>query len=350
MSGGRSIKPPALVALLIATTAFAGLPGAAPAAKKKGFKFGARTLKAGTRGKDVRTLQRSLRALGFVAPVNGIFAPPTRKSVKRLEAKQRWRVNGIVSRKEAKRILRLVARRKAARVTGVYYLQGLTTPTVTVAAQAAGSAQLDVIDTNSGVAVASIPLSFSGAAQQSVSWNGIAATGSYAPDSSYQFRFTEPGTAGASIAGGQVKPFLLRAYAFPVPGKHSFGGAGSRFGASRRGHTHQGQDVSAACGQRLLAAQGGTLSVDSYQAGGAGYYVVIHGINGTDTVYMHMKKPSWAVPGQVIYTGQQIGKVGNTGSSSGCHLHFEHWTAPGWYQGGAPYDPLPELTYWDSYS
>ena len=107
--------------------------------------------------------------------------------------------------------------------------------------------------------------------------------------------------------------------------------------------------MAARCGEKLVAAQGGTVVVNAYQAGGAGYYVVIRGvISGTDYVYMHMKRPSWTTAGTVVYTGQGIGKVGNTGASSGCHLHFEHWTAPGWYQGGSPYDPLPELTTWDA--
>jgi murein DD-endopeptidase MepM/ murein hydrolase activator NlpD len=40
--------------------------------------------------------------------------------------------------------------------------------------------------------------------------------------------------------------------------------------------------------------------------------------------------------------------VGDTGNAWGCHLHFELWTAPGWYAGGEPFDPLPRLQRWDA--
>jgi murein DD-endopeptidase MepM/ murein hydrolase activator NlpD len=89
----------------------------------------------------------------------------------------------------------------------------------------------------------------------------------------------------------------------------------------------------------------------AYQAGGAGYYTVIRG-RGTkqDYVYMHMTGPGVVAVGETVKTGARVGLVGSTGGSSGCHLHFELWTQPGWYAGGAPYDPLPALKYWDSYS
>ena len=51
-----------------------------------------------------------------------------------------------------------------------------------------------------------------------------------------------------------------------------------------------------------------------------------------------------------VRTGQPIGLVGDTGNAQGCHLHFEIWGAPGWYEGGSPIDPLSYLKAWDRYS
>jgi murein DD-endopeptidase MepM/ murein hydrolase activator NlpD len=56
------------------------------------------------------------------------------------------------------------------------------------------------------------------------------------------------------------------------------------------------------------------------------------------------------VEGDQVFTGQQIGVVGDTGDASACHLHFEIWTAPGWYDGGHVIDPLPSLQAWDLFS
>ena len=54
--------------------------------------------------------------------------------------------------------------------------------------------------------------------------------------------------------------------------------------------------------------------------------------------------------GAKVLTGQVIGAVGQTGAASGCHLHFEMWSAPGWYTGGKAIDPGPALKLWDAYS
>jgi murein DD-endopeptidase MepM/ murein hydrolase activator NlpD len=83
----------------------------------------------------------------------------------------------------------------------------------------------------------------------------------------------------------------------------------------------------------------------------AGYYLVIDG-DGTDVdyAYMHLAEPTPFREGDRVYTGQRIGSVGQTGNARGCHLHFEMWAAPGWYEGGRPFDPLPSLLAWDGWS
>jgi murein DD-endopeptidase MepM/ murein hydrolase activator NlpD len=137
---------------------------------------------------------------------------------------------------------------------------------------------------------------------------------------------------------------------FPVQGPHDFGGPDARFGAARPGHTHQGQDVMAACGTPLIAARGGIVQYAEYEAN-AGNYVVIDGKGSpNDFMYAHLAEPSPLQVGETVRTGQPIGIVGDTGDASGCHLHFEMWGAPGWYEGGSPFDPLPYLEKWDAYS
>lgn len=145
---------------------------------------------------------------------------------------------------------------------------------------------------------------------------------------------------------GSAFGFALYGYMFPVRGPHSYGdGIGA-------GRGHQGQDVLAACGTPLRAARGGTVYYNAYQAGGAGYYIVINtaGTRNRSQVYMHLTRPSPLEVGTRVKTGQRIGSVGTTGRSTGCHLHFEEWSSPGWYQGGTFLSPTESLKRWDRYS
>ncbi len=63
---------------------------------------------------------------------------------------------------------------------------------------------------------------------------------------------------------------------------------------------------------------------------------------------MHLQHPAVVDRGDRVVTGQRLGNVGDTGAATGCHLHFELWTAPGWYAGGRPVDPLAHLRRWDA--
>ncbi len=130
---------------------------------------------------------------------------------------------------------------------------------------------------------------------------------------------------------------------FPVRGPFNYGSSGSRFGAGRPGHIHQGQDLGASCGTRLVSVRKGKVLYNRYQGGGAGNYVVIRN-SGTRTtfVYMHLLRRSSLRVGARVAAGTPIGKVGNTGASFGCHLHFEYWVGP-WQRGGKPIDPLRYL-------
>ncbi|HWB68948.1 MAG TPA: peptidoglycan DD-metalloendopeptidase family protein [Solirubrobacterales bacterium] len=187
-----------------------------------------------------------------------------------------------------------------------------------------------------------------------IRWDGATQDGKPAPNGHYTFRITPQGTtAAARPATASVEPglsFDFYGWAFPVLGPHEFSMGAGRFGAARSGHTHQGQDVMAACGTPLVAARGGVVQYAGYQ-GAAGNYVVIDGkATGFDTMYAHLAEPSPLHTGDTVRTGQPIGIVGDTGDATACHLHFELWTPPGWYEGGSPIDPLPYLQKWDAYS
>jgi murein DD-endopeptidase MepM/ murein hydrolase activator NlpD len=136
-------------------------------------------------------------------------------------------------------------------------------------------------------------------------------------------------------------------HVFPIAGPFDWGGPDSGFGAKRKGHRHQGQDLSAALGTPVVAPRAGTVEHIGYQARGAGHYVILDGDDEDfDYAFMHLRRGSIAVAqGQQVELGQPLGQVGNTGGSTGPHLHFEIWVG-GWYTGGHPIDPLALLQAW----
>jgi murein DD-endopeptidase MepM/ murein hydrolase activator NlpD len=135
-------------------------------------------------------------------------------------------------------------------------------------------------------------------------------------------------------------------WVFPIRGRHDYGDASDRYGADRGDHTHQGQDVLAACGLTEVAARGGKV-VGSGYGGGAGNFVAVHTLDTRyDYFYAHLRDTPLVKEGETVKTGQIVGYVGETGDAVGCHLHFELWDGP-WWNGGKTIDPLPFLKAWD---
>ncbi|WP_307030320.1 M23 family metallopeptidase [Arthrobacter globiformis] len=88
------------------------------------------------------------------------------------------------------------------------------------------------------------------------------------------------------------------------------------------GEFHWGQDFSAACGTRVYAADAGVVRAVGWHPWGGGNRVEIDHGNGLITTYNHLESIG-VKNGQSVQVGQLIARVGTTGSSTGCHLHFE---------------------------
>ena len=109
----------------------------------------------------------------------------------------------------------------------------------------------------------------------------------------------------------------LRGYHMPTPSRVITSNFGRRWG--RR---HQGLDIKVYIGDTIRAAFSGKVRVVKYDANGYGKYIVIRHNNGLETIYGHLSKQIVS-PNQTVRAGQPIGLGGNTGRSTGSHLHFE---------------------------
>lgn len=89
-----------------------------------------------------------------------------------------------------------------------------------------------------------------------------------------------------------------------------------------RRRVHQGLDIKVQSGDTIYAAFDGKVRVTSYQRRGYGHYIVIRHNNGIETLYAHLSK-KLVKANQNVKAGDPIGLGGNTGRSSGSHLHFE---------------------------
>ena len=109
----------------------------------------------------------------------------------------------------------------------------------------------------------------------------------------------------------------LRDFCMPTPSRVITSNFGPRWG--RR---HQGLDIKVYIGDTIRAAFSGKVRMVKYEAKGYGKYVVIRHDNGLETIYGHMSK-QLVKENQDVRAGEPIGLGGNTGRSTGSHLHFE---------------------------
>ncbi|MBO3141944.1 M23 family metallopeptidase [Dermatophilus congolensis] len=120
-------------------------------------------------------------------------------------------------------------------------------------------------------------------------------------------------TAASSAAQAAVKSF---AFAAPVTGTHISSGFGMRWG-----RMHKGVDFAGRKGTPIRAVAAGRVTVASNLAGYGKVVYIDHG-DGTQTRYAHLNCFSTKV-GERVKAGEKIGELGNTGHSTGPHLHFE---------------------------
>ena len=123
----------------------------------------------------------------------------------------------------------------------------------------------------------------------------------------------------------------MAAFIHPVAGSR----ISSQFGVDRGSRAHGGVDFAAACGTPVVAAAAGRVSAANYSTSAGNLVHIEHG-GGLQTRYFHLQRSVVGVGAQVAQ-GQLLGYVGNTGNSSGCHLHFEVRV------NGAAVDPLSAL-------
>ncbi len=118
---------------------------------------------------------------------------------------------------------------------------------------------------------------------------------------------------GQAPAGFKIK--------HPLPGAKLTSNYGE-VSSIRGGRPHTGMDLAKPSGTPILSAAPGKVLETGFQSGGLGNYIYVDHGNGWVTRYGHMVSGSPFKKGDVVDAGQEIGKVGSTGNSTGPHLHF----------------------------
>lgn len=111
----------------------------------------------------------------------------------------------------------------------------------------------------------------------------------------------------------------LRHFCMPTPSRVVTSNFGYR---ATFGRQHKGLDIKVYIGDSIRAAFSGKVRIVNYEGRGYGKYIVIRHYNGLETIYGHLSK-QLVEENQEVRAGEVIGLGGNTGRSTGSHLHFE---------------------------
>lgn len=171
-------------------------------------------------------------------------------------------------------------------------------------------------------------------------WDGLTQKGRLAPAGRYQI---VAGPIGGRLR--QIGRIRIHSHEFPIDGPHGTRGYIGEFGAPRvDGRTHEGFDITAACGTPLVAVRAGTIIKKAFDPRLYGNFIVLKGEGERRTYkYAHMLRPAPVRRGQKVRAGRRLGSVGQTGNaaSTPCHLHIEVRTR------GTLLDPEPLVNAWD---
>ena len=138
--------------------------------------------------------------------------------------------------------------------------------------------------------------------------------------SNWENRWVDPFRGAAKVNFPDSFAIDCSSFVYPIA-IDSMARITSKYGPRRR-RMHKGIDLKVLKGDTIRAAFNGKVRIKAFERRGYGYYVVLRHPNGLETIYGHLSK-ILVEENQIVRAGETIGLGGNTGRSTGSHLHFE---------------------------